>query len=312
METRANHVWVGAVTLALLAMVAAFIIWIARLGEGEQQRYDIFFKQSVDGLSQGSKVSYAGVPVGKIENIQLWKKDPSFVRVRIGVKKDVPITVGTTATIQGSFTGPSDIQLDGAIKGAPPITEPGPDGVPVIPTKQGALGALLSNAPLLLERLATLTDRLNMLLSDDNQKSFKGILANTDRLTGELADASPQVKTTLAELQVTLKQATATLAKFEGVAGKADDMLGQNGNSLANELRQTLQSARAAADQLQGALGDARPAVRQLSASTLPETEAAIRDLRATARALRQVTEKIDQQGAGALVGGNKLPDYKP
>jgi phospholipid/cholesterol/gamma-HCH transport system substrate-binding protein len=313
METRANHVWVGAVTLALLAMIAAFIIWIARLGEGEQQRYDIFFKQSVDGLSQGSKVSYAGVPVGKIENIQLWKKDPSFVRVRIGVKKDVPITVGTTATIQGSFTGPSDIQLDGAIKGAPPITEPGPDGVPVIPTKQGALGALLSNAPLLLERLATLTDRLNMLLSDDNQKSFKGILANTDRLTSELADASPQVKTTLAELQVTLKQATTTLARFEGVAGRADDMLGQNGNSLANELRQTLQSARAAADQLQGALGDARPAVRQLSGSTLPETEAAIRDLRATARALRQVTEKIDEQGAGALVGGGgKLPDYKP
>ena len=132
METRANHVWVGAVTLALLAMVAAFIIWIARLNEGDQQRFDIFFKQSVDGLSQGSKVSYAGVPVGTIEQIELWKKDPSFVRVRIGVKKDVPITVGTTATIQGSFTGPSDIQLDGAIKGAPPITESGPEGVPVI------------------------------------------------------------------------------------------------------------------------------------------------------------------------------------
>jgi phospholipid/cholesterol/gamma-HCH transport system substrate-binding protein len=313
METRANHVWVGAVTLALLAMVAAFIIWIAQLNQGDQRRFDIFFKQSVDGLSQGSKVSYAGVPVGKIEEIELWKKDPGFVRVRIGVKKDVPITIGTTATIQGSFTGPSDIQLDGAIKGAPPITEPGPEGVPVIPTKQGALGALLSNAPLLLERLATLTDRLNVLLSDDNQKAIKGILVNTDRMTSELADASPQVKKTLAELQVTLKQATATLARFEGVAGKADQMLGENGNNLANDLRQTLQSAKAAADQLQGALSDARPAARQLSSSTLPEAEAAIRDLRATARSLRAVTEKIDEQGAGALVGGGgKLPDYKP
>lgn len=313
METRANHVWVGAVTLALLALVAAFIIWIARLSEGDRQRYDIFFKQSVDGLAQGSKVSFAGVPVGKIETIELWKKDPSFVRVRIGVKKEVPITVGTTATIQGSFTGSSDIQLEGAIKGAPPIREPGPEGVPVIPTKQGGLGAILNNAPLLLERLATLTDRLNVLLSDENQKSIRGILANTDRMTGELADASPQVKTTLAELQVTLKQATATLAKFEGVAGKADQMLGENGATLANQLRDTLASAKGAADQLQGALSDARPAARQLSASTLPEAEAAIRDLRATARALRQVTEKIDEHGAGALVGGGgKLPDYKP
>src|SRR5262249_45104066 len=153
-----------------------------------QRRFDIFFKQSVDGLNKGSKVSYAGVPVGKVDDIELWKKDPSFVRVRIGVKKDVPITIGTAATIQGSFTGPSDIQLAGAIKGAPAITEPGPEGVPVIPTKQGGLGAILSNAPLLLERLATLTDRLNVLLSDDNQKSIRGILSNTNRLTGDLAD----------------------------------------------------------------------------------------------------------------------------
>jgi phospholipid/cholesterol/gamma-HCH transport system substrate-binding protein len=312
METRANHVWVGAVTLALVALIAAFIIWIARLGEGEQRRYDIFFKQSVDGLNKGSEVSFAGVPVGKIEDIELWKKDPSFVRVRIGVKKDVPIVVGTTATIQGSFTGVADIQLEGAIKGAPPIIEPGPEGVPVIPTKQGGLGALLSNAPLLLERLATLTERLNLLLSDDNQKSIRGILANTDRMTSEFADASPQVKATLAQLQLTMRQASATLAKFEGVADKADTVLGQNGSSLADQLRQSLQSAKAAADEFQGALGDARPAVRQLSGSTLPEAEAAIRDLRATARALRNVTEKIDERGAGALLGGDKLPDYKP
>lgn len=312
-ETRANHVWVGAVTLALVAMVAAFIIWIARLGENDQRRYDIFFKQSVDGLAQGSKVSFAGVPVGKITDIELWKRDPSFVRVRIAVKKEVPIVVGTTATIQSGFTGTADIQLEGAMKGAPPITEPGPEGVPVIPTKQGGLGAILSNAPLLLERLATLTDRLNLLLSDDNQKSIRGILANTDRLTGDLADASPQVKATMAELQLTLRQATATLAKFEGVADKADGFLGENGKSLADDLRKTLGSVQAAADELKGTASDARPAVRQVSTSTLPEVEAAIRDLRATTRALRSVTEKIDERGAGALIGGGgKLPDYKP
>ncbi|HSM53952.1 MAG TPA: MCE family protein, partial [Erythrobacter sp.] len=42
METRANHLWVGAVTLLLLAALAAFIVWIARLGEGQQNDYDIF------------------------------------------------------------------------------------------------------------------------------------------------------------------------------------------------------------------------------------------------------------------------------
>jgi hypothetical protein len=55
METRANHLWVGAVTLVLLAALAAFIVWIARLGQGAQDEYDIFYSQSVDGLANGSR-----------------------------------------------------------------------------------------------------------------------------------------------------------------------------------------------------------------------------------------------------------------
>jgi phospholipid/cholesterol/gamma-HCH transport system substrate-binding protein len=312
METKAHHVWVGAVTLLLFAMVAAAVIWIARLNESSQREYDIFFKQSVDGLAKGSEVSFSGVPVGQIAQIELWEKDPSFVRVRIKVDRQVPILQGTTATIQGSFTGVSDIQLEGAVKGAPPIEEPGPEGVPVIPTRRGGLGEILNSAPVLLERLATLTERLNLVLSDDNQKAISGILANSDRLTRNLADASPEVKATLTELQATLKQATVTLQGFEQVAGSANNLLGNEGDTLVRDLRRSLQSAKQAAEALEGTLQDARPAVRQLNESTLPAAEAAIRDLRATSRALRSVTEKIDEQGAGALVGGQSLPDYKP
>lgn len=312
METRANNVFVGAVTLVLFAVLAAFVIWITRLNEGEQHKYDIFFGQSVDGLAQGSKVAYAGVPVGKIDKIELWKKDPSFVRVRISVDDEVPILLGTTASIQGSFTGVSDIQLEGALKGAPPITERGPEGVPVIPTKTSGLGALLNNAPVLLERLATLTENLNLLLSDQNRKSITGILTNTDRMTRDLADATPQAKQTLAELQGTLQQATRTMAEFETVAGRANELLSDDKGGLANELRSTLRSASKAADELQETLGAARPAMRQISDSTLPATEAAVRELRATTRSLRRILEKVDDQGAGALVGGPELPDYKP
>ncbi|AIT81307.1 MlaD family protein [Novosphingobium pentaromativorans] len=312
METRANNVWVGAVTLVLLALLAAFIIWIARLNEGERNEYDIFFKQSVDGLAKGSEVNYAGVPVGQISQIELWPKDPSFIRVRIKVDEKVPVTVGTTATIQGSFTGVSDVQLEGAVKGAPMLTEPGPEGVPVIPTKRGGLGEILSNAPLLLERLATLTESLNQLLSEENRRSITGILSNTDKMTRDLSRATPQIEATVGELQGTLDQATKTLAAFEGVATKADSLLGSEGNSLAAQLRATLNSAQKSMDQLDKTMETAQPALRQVSQQTLPAAEAAIRDLRATSKALRNVTEKIDEQGAGALLKGQKLPDYKP
>lgn len=312
METRANHVWVGAVTLVLLALLAGGIIWIARLSEGNRNEFDIFFQQSVDGLAKGSGVTFSGVPVGQISQIELWPKDPKFVRVRIKIDDKVPIRVGTVATIQSSFTGVSNIQLEGAVKNSPLITEPGPEGVPVIPTRRSGLGEILSNAPLLLERLATLTENLNNFLSDDNRKSITGILANTDRLTANLAETTPQVKATLNELQATLRQASATLASFERVAGSADSMLKEDGNSLANDLREALKSAKLASDELTATLNDARPATRQLSETTIPSAEATLRELRATSRALRNVTERIDEQGAGALMGAPALPDYKP
>jgi phospholipid/cholesterol/gamma-HCH transport system substrate-binding protein len=312
METRANHIWVGIVTLLMLAGLAALLIWIARLSQHEQREYDIFFKQSVDGVAKGSEVSYSGVPAGQVKDISLWQNDPSFVRVRIKVDEKVPILQGTTASLQGSFTGVSTIQLAGAIKGAPPIIEPGPGGVPVIPTRRSGLGEILSNAPLLLERLATLSERLTLVLSDRNQKAFANILAHTDQLTGNLASASPEVKKSLEELQVTLKQATTTLASVDKLAGSADNALNDPDKGFTKQLRTTLKSAQAAADSLQATLDEARPATRQFNDRTLPAFEAAVRDIEATSRSIRAMTDAIGDRGITSVVGSSKLPDYKP
>ena len=312
METRANNVWVGAVTLALLAALAAFVIWIARLGEGNQHDYDIFFKQSVDGLSKGSSVTFSGVPVGKVKVIELWTKDPSFVRVRIAVKEDVPILIGTTATMQSGFTGVSNIQLEGATRGASPIVELGPEGAPVIPTKRGGLGELLNSAPVLLERLATLTERLTTVFSDKNQASIEHILANTDRMTSSLAKASPQVEKTLVELQGTLAEAKLALGQFETATASTNELINGDGKQMMQQFRATLKSIDRTATSLEALANDTRPAARQLSDQTIPQAEAAIRDLRATTKALRDMTERLNDQGASAVLGGQKLPDYKP
>lgn len=315
METRANHIWVGAVTLVLLAGLALFIVWLARLGQGDQNEYDIFYAQSVSGLAGGSQVSYAGVPVGQVSEISLSSEDPEFVRVRIKVREDVQILVGTTATIQASFTGVSSILLDGARKDAPPITcetTACPEGRPVIPPKDGGINALLNNAPLLLERLATLTENLNTLLGPENQAEMTGILRNTNRLTAEMADAAPRLEGTFTELQFALKEAGEALDAFEKATATTDKLLNQEGPALAAELRGTLNSANKAAAALALTLEDARPAARQLRETTLPAAEATLQDLRVTSRSLRSLTEKIDNQGAGALLKGQTLPDYEP
>jgi len=311
METRSNNVWVGVVTLALLVGLAALVIWITRLNHPAQNDYDIFFKQSVDGVTRGSSVSFSGVPVGRVAEIALWQKDPGYVRVRITVNRSVPILVGTTASLQGSFTGVTTIQLSGAVKGAPPITEIGPGGVPQIPTRQSGLGELLSSAPVLLDRLTELTNRLMDVLSDKNQKALSDILANTDRLSGSLASAGPEVKATLDELQATIRQANYTLASFEKLSDSTNDALNDDHKGLVRQLHETLTSANAAATALQGLANDARPGVRQLNDRTLPAAESAIRDLAATTKALRDLTDQMKDRGVGTLIGGPQLPDYK-
>ena len=312
METRANYVWVGAVSLVLLALLAVFIVWLAQLGTTNQTEYDIFFEQSVGGLANGSEVTFQGVPAGQVKDIELWRQDPGFVRVRVALKDDIPILQGTTASISASFTGVSTISLGGAVRGAPPITEPGPEGVPVIPAQPGGLGEILASAPLLLERLATLTDRLTRLLSDENQASISGILANTDRMSGQMADMGPEFRAALVELKGTLAQSTETLDAFEGTLRSTDSLLNNEGQSLARELRTTMQAAQQAAAALEGTLQDARPATRELTQTTLPLANATLQDLKRTSGALRAVTERIENEGATSLIGGSKLPDYEP
>ncbi|KFG88586.1 Mammalian cell entry protein [Sphingobium herbicidovorans NBRC 16415] len=320
METRSNHVLVGTVTLLLLAAIMIAAFWFSRLSEGDNMEYDIFFKQSVNGLAKGSSVNYSGVPSGQVEKIELWKRDPSFVKVRISVREGTPVLQGTTATIAGvGFTGVSEIVLDGAVKGAPPIgcPEPNPltacpDGVPVIPTKPGALGELLNNAPQLLERLSTLTERLTELLNDKNQQSIAGILTNLERVSGALADRSPEIAATLAEARIAVQRTGIAAEQIGKLAATTDSMLTDEGKPLMADLRKSVQSATRSIDTLDKTIAEAQPGVRAFSNQTMPEVNQLVRDLREMSRAFRGVAEKLDQQGAGSIVGSPKLPDYKP
>jgi len=318
METRSNHVLVGSVVLILLAVLAIFTVWIARLGGTSEKQYDIFFRQSVDGLAVGSGVTYSGVPSGQVKEIALWRPDPQFVRVRVAVKEETPILQGTTASISASFTGTSTISLDGARKDAPPIACPTPENktvcpydVPVIPTKQGGIGAILNSAPQLLERLSTLTERLTGLLSDRNQASIAGILDNTNRLTDALADRGPEIAATLAQTRVAIQQAGDAAQSIGQLAATTNGILAEDVKPTMVNLNKAIASAQKSADTLNSAIGDARPGLQTFSKQTVPEVDRLVKDLRVMTQSLSAVAEKVDQQGAGSLIGQQKLPDYK-
>ncbi|WP_404710985.1 MlaD family protein [Sphingomonas sp. MMS24-J13] len=309
MENRSNHVLVGGVVLALIAMVLAFTVWMAAAGGTDDKKFDILFKTSVDGLAKGSSVTFSGVPVGKVEDITLLPDQPELIRVRIQVKKNTPVLQGTSATIAGvGFTGVSQINLDGAVKGAPSIDQPGPWGFPLIPPKTGGLGALLNNAPQLLERLTTLTERLTDLLNPQNQKSIGNILAHVDTLSGKLADRGDEIAATFAEAHKAIDQAGNAAEKIGNLADHTDARIGP---VLAN-LNDALASAKHTMANIDSTVDDAKPALKGLSTQTVPAINQLVRDLSDTASSLSALSGKLDSGGAGGLIGGTRLPDYKP
>jgi phospholipid/cholesterol/gamma-HCH transport system substrate-binding protein len=326
METRSNQVLVGSVTLGLIAALVIFLVWLSQVGDGGEKRYDIFFTQSVEGLAKGSPVTFSGVPVGQIESINLEPQSPQFIRVRVAVSGDTPVLDGSTATIRGvGFTGVSQIQID-----PPPPPQPGqrrrepreircpddnaqsecPYGIPVIPTRPGALGQLLNTAPELLERVSTLTERLTELLSDRNQESIAGILDHLEEVSRSLAERSPEIAATLAEARVAIRQAGDAAERIGRLAGTTEQLLDRDGRPLMADLRRTLQSADRSMQALEGTLTEARPGVRAFTTQTLPEVGQLMRDLRATSESLRDITDRLNQQGVGGVIGGQSLPDY--
>jgi ABC-type transport system involved in resistance to organic solvents, periplasmic component len=72
METRANYVLVGGFVLALVAGLLAFILWLAKVQfDVELKRFDIYFVGPVTGLKVGSSVSYRGISVGEVTEIEI-------------------------------------------------------------------------------------------------------------------------------------------------------------------------------------------------------------------------------------------------
>ena len=313
METRSNHLMVGAVVMALLAALLLFFVWLAGLSNKDTRCFDVYFAQGVGGLNKGSTVSFSGVPVGQIEKISLLPNRPEFVWVRIEVDSETPVLQGTTAQIKGvGFTGVSEIQLDGAVKGGRPITQVGPQGCPVIPASSGGLGALLNSAPELLDRIQRLTERLTELLSDRNQNSISDILENVDATTRILRERAPDLADAMQDARIAARNAGIAAQNVARLADSTDRLVKEQGQPAAQDLRRAIAGVERATGNLDAMIADARPGIQNLTKSTLPEANRLVRDLRELSESLTGFSQRLEQGGIGGALGPEKLPDYKP
>src|SRR4051812_50212498 len=101
METRSNHILVGSVVMGALVAVVLFIVWLSNAGGEQDRKYDILFRQAVDGLAKGSAGTFSGGPVGQGDSINPMPPPPESVRGRTPIDEGTPWRGAATGTPKG-------------------------------------------------------------------------------------------------------------------------------------------------------------------------------------------------------------------
>lgn len=227
METRANYVLIGAVTLMAVIATFAFFLWYARISISRQfDYYDIVF-DSVAGLSQAADVRFNGITVGRVVDIGIDPEDAAKVRVRIEIADGTPVRSDTVATLQAQgVTGVSFVSLSNSKADAPPLPIDPRTGVATIPSEPSVLDTIIETAPKLLREATGLLRDLGSFTGPENQQRVSEILANVANASAGLEQALKDFSAISGSVRTGVEQISAFTGRLEGIASRAETTLG--------------------------------------------------------------------------------------
>lgn len=321
METRANHVLIGAFTLLVLVFAMLFALWIGKATlEREWSWYVVVFTEAVSGLTVGGAVQYNGIQVGEVRRLALDPEDPSKVLATIRVAASTPVKTDTVAKLTFTgLTGVSLIQLSGGSREAP-LLLPGPDGsVPLIHAETSALQKLLASSEDIATTASKVMLRLNDLFDEENTRRIAATLENLEAATGTLAESKEEIRTLLAEaadaarnLNQTLANADRAINRIDGAVVRLDQDVLRELPETMQHVKQTLANLEAVAKNADMLLADNRESLTTFSQQGLPQVGPALDELRRLLRDLRRVTGRLEENPARFLLGGEPAPEFDP
>lgn len=312
METRAHHVLIGLFTVIAVGCALLFALWLGKSSmDREYSYYDIGFSQAVSGLSSGSSVEYSGIKVGDVTELWLEPDDPRKVRARIRVYGGTPIKTDTQARLAlANITGSMVIQLHGGTPEAPRL-EGDRDEPPLIVADPSSLSALLENGEDLMSNINNLLLSANQIFSEENTTRLSRTLEHLETATSVLSEQRGDLAQTLQQFNQLSQQANTVMGELSSLTRNANGLLDDQGRSVLTSAAQsmnTLDQATARLDKLlednEGALNNGMQGFNELGP--------AINELRTTLGALRRVTQRLEDNPSGFLLGRDKLQEFNP
>ena len=191
METEGRYTLVGALVVAVVALMSLAIMWLAGAADTiAYQTYTIYFKQqSLDGLAVGSPVKMRGIKVGVVDGYLFSRKHGEAVAVTTRIDEGVPVHTGAAAFIKRNLvTGIAAIEITNGSNDTPLLDKaPAGERYPVIAEGSSDIDKVATALSRLAVNGAQVLEKMNSLLSDENQRAINETLANLNELSGHLA-----------------------------------------------------------------------------------------------------------------------------
>ncbi len=305
METRAHHVLIGLFTVLAIIAGLVFGLWLSRSSHTQAYRnYEIVFKESVTGLSEGAAVRYSGIKVGSVTKLMLDPHDPRRVIARVQINANAPVRTDTRAKLAMSgVTGIATIQLSGGAPNSPPL-QAKPGQLPIIVAELSPLAKLLASGEDIVSNINQMVVNTNRLLSDDNMQRVSRTLEHIDQATGAIADQREDIRLLLQQLAEASRSANTALQEAEKLMRQANGLMDTQGRSsmaslerVTANLDQLLQNNHQSLESGMQGLGELGPAIREL---------------RQTLESVRAITRRLNENPSGYLLGRDKSKEFEP
>ena len=196
MENKSHAFAAGAFVITVVALLLGLATWLSR-DQQEGDIYELSTAESVTGLSEQAAVRFRGINIGKVTQIGFDPLNKGQVLLRISIRKDVPLTESTYATLgyQG-VTGLAFVQLDNESSTGAALTT-NSDQPTRIPLRPGLLSQFADQGSFILEQTQRISERVGELLSPANQQAIMGSVQAIGESATKLGAASDRIQTIL-------------------------------------------------------------------------------------------------------------------
>lgn len=307
METKANYVLIGTFTILVTVFLLGFALWAAKFSsDATWQRYQVIFNEPVTGLTEGSSVQYNGISVGTVEQLKLDARDPRRVQALLKLEADAPIKIDTRAKMsQAGLTGSPFIQLTGGSPNAQLLRPRERNEIPVIQTEPSALQNIADTANKLVARL-------DEALSEENIQRISDTLENLRATTDAFSSQREDIKQMLVNARLASEDLRKTLDTTNGAITKVDREVIAKLPATMDKLDNAIASFESAGNNANALVAENRAPIRNFTRDGLQQVAPTLTELRSLMRDIKQITDRLDGNPAGYLLGREQPKEFTP